>query len=136
MIVVDASVVVDMLLGKGSEAGDSLAARISSYEAVCTPHLIDAEVGQVLRRFTLQRSIDPKLSAAMVQEMVALPLLRYPHTPLLERAFALCANVTVYDAIYLALAEALDCPLLTGDAALRAVPGCSARVEVVSTSAT
>lgn len=135
MIVVDASVVVDMLLGKGSEAGDSLATRMKSYEAVCTPHLVDAEVGQVLRRFALRGSIAPELAATMVQEMVALPLVRYPHPPLLVRAFALRANVTVYDGLYLALAEALDCPLVTGDAALRAVPGCSARVEVVSTSA-
>ena len=82
MIVVDASVVVDMLLGKGSEAGDSLATRMKSYEAVCTPHLVDAEVGQVLRRFALRGSIAPELAATMVQEMVALPLVRYPHPPL------------------------------------------------------
>lgn len=135
MIVVDASVVVDMLLGRGSAAGDSLATRFRSYEAVCAPHLVDAEVGQVIRRFALGGSIDAGLATTMVQEMVALPVVRYPHAPLLERAFALSSNATIYDALYLALAEALDCRLLTGDAALRNVPGCLARVEVVATSA-
>ena len=57
---------------------------------------------------------------------------RFPHTGLLPRAFALRSNVTIYDAIYLALAEALDAPFLSCDAALRDVPGCSAIVEVLA----
>ena len=60
-----------------------------------------------------------------------MPLRRYAHTPLLERIFELRDNATAYDAAYLALAEELDAPLLTRDDALRAVPDCSADVEVV-----
>lgn len=135
MIVVDASVAVDMLLGRGSQAGNDLAARLAAGEAICAPHLIDAEVGQVLRRFVLRGAIQRTSAIAMVSDMMDLPLRRYPHTVLLARAFELMDNVTVYDALYLALAEALGCPLVTGDAALRAVPGCTARVEALSTSA-
>jgi predicted nucleic acid-binding protein len=60
-----------------------------------------------------------------------LSMARYEHTRLLERAFELRRNVTVYDGLYLALAEALGIPLLTKDAALQAVPGCRANVVLL-----
>lgn len=59
------------------------------------------------------------------------PIRRFPHTELLSRAFALRSNVTVYDGIYLALADALDAPLVSCDTALADVPGCSATVEIL-----
>lgn len=67
--------------------------------------------------------------------MLELPIRRYPPSRLVARAFELRSNVTVYDGIYLALAEVLDAPLFTGDAALADVPGCGAIVQLVSTSA-
>lgn len=135
MIVADASVVVDLLLGGGSEAGDSLTRRLADREVVCAPHLVDAEVGQVLRRFCLRKELARDLAAELVTDMAGLPIRRYPHTYLLARAFALRSSVTVYDGIYLALAEALDVALLTGDAGLEKVPGCRAVVQVLSTTA-
>lgn len=135
MIVADASVVVDMLLGPGSEAGDALSQVFSSGGVVCAPHLVDAEVGQVLRRFVLAGQVDASVARLLAGELVALPIERYSHTFLLGRALQLLDNVTVYDAIYLALAEALECPLLTGDAALAGVPGVQASVRVFETSA-
>jgi predicted nucleic acid-binding protein len=66
-----------------------------------------------------------------LDDLALMPLRRYAHTPLLERVFALRANVTAYDAVYLALAEMLSVPLLTRDAALVSVPGCRAVVEVL-----
>lgn len=71
----------------------------------------------------------------MLDDLAALPLRRYPHLGLASRAFELRDNVTVSDGLYLALAEVLGCPLLTGDARLQAVPGATAPVEVASTSA-
>lgn len=124
-----------MLLGPGSQAGDLLAKKLEAGEAVCSPHLLDAEVGQVIRRFTLRGSIPRQLAIHMTSDLVALPIRRFPHTVLLERAMEMLDNVTVYDALYLALAEALDCPLLTGDHALQSVPGCWAVVEVAPTQA-
>ncbi len=65
-------------------------------------------------------------------EFLALSIDRYPHTLLLSRAFDLRDNATIYDALYLALAEALGATLLTGDKALARVPGVAARVEVIA----
>lgn len=134
MIVADASVVVDMLLGKGSEAGDELASRFSAHEVVCAPHLIDVEVGQVLRRYVLRRDLTRAMVDILVADLLALPIRRYPHSFILEPAMKYLENVTVYDGLYLALAEVLDCRLLTGDTALSRVPGCQAVVTVLKTT--
>lgn len=133
MIVVDASVVVDLLLGGGSPAGDRLADEFRRRNVTCAPHLIDAEVGQVLRLYDAAGEVSGRSAVAMLGELSALPIRRYPHKPLLTRAFDLRRNATFYDALYLALAEGLDSRFVTGDAALASVPGCRAAVEVVET---
>ena len=131
MIVADASVVVDLLLGPGSEGGDLLSDHLAAGDAVCVPHLLDAEVGQVLRRLEARQVIGTGEAREMVGILAVLPIDRYPHTGLMGRAFELRVNVTIYDALYLALAEAVERPLLTGDARLAGVPGCGADVQVV-----
>jgi predicted nucleic acid-binding protein len=90
------------------------------------------EVGQGLRRFERRGELDDSTLLAAVEDLAALPIARYPHTPLLARALELRANATVYDAVYLALAEVLPAVLVTGDAAFAAIPGCRAEVEVLS----
>lgn len=135
MIVADASVVVDLLIGGASEAGDTLASHLRSGDVVCAPHVLDAEVGQAFRRFVLRGDLSGDRAAGFVSELWDLPIQRYPHRGLLDRAFELRGNVTVYDGLYLALAEALESPLLTGDRSLVAVPGCGADVRLVATSA-
>lgn len=60
-----------------------------------------------------------------------LPLTRYPHAPFVGRAWALRENITAYDAAYVALAEALDAPLLTTDGRLARSTGHNARMEFV-----
>ena len=134
-MVADASVVVDLLLGAGSEAGDTLARHLGAGEAVCAPHLLDAEVGQALRRFALRGDLAGPHAETLVRDLLDLPIRRYPHAGLVGRAFQLRDNVTIYDGLYLALAEALESPLLTGDEALRDVPGCRAVAQVVTTTA-
>ena len=131
MIVADASVVAELLLRRGGPAGESLAARFAGREAVCAPHLVDVEIGQVIRRFVSRGEMPVARATAAFEDFADLPIRRFPHTELLPRAFALRSNVTVYDGIYLALAEALDAPLLSCDAALADVPGCSAAVEIL-----
>ena len=131
VIVADASVVVELLLRPGGLAGESLAALFAGREAVCAPHLLDVEVGQVIRRFVLRGEVSAGRATAVFEDLADLPIRRFPHTELLPRAFELRANVTVYDGIYLALAEALDAPLLSCDNALADVPGCSAAVEIL-----
>ena len=135
MIVADASVVVDMLLNSGAAGGGTLAQRFARREAICAPHLLDVEVGQTLRRFALRGVISVDRASALLDILAAVPIRRYAHTDLLPRAFALRSNVTMYDGIYLALAEMLNVSLLTGDAALADVPGCTAAVEVLPVGA-
>ena len=131
MIVLDASVVVDLVLNVGPVA-DRIAERIvHETPGLCAPHLLDAEVGQVLRRFSLRGDMSGSRAIRALSDFQTLPIVRYPHTPLLKRAFALRDNATVYDALYLTLAEGLDVPLLTRDGALAAVPGCRASVVVI-----
>ena len=132
MIVADASVVVELLRRAGSPAGEALDRRIAGGEAVCAPHLVDAEVGQTLRRFWLRGEMSPTRVWEALDDLAGLPIRRFAHPDLLARAFELRANVTIYDGLYLALAETLDVPLLSCDTALGDVPGCAARVEVVA----
>ena len=131
MLVVDASAIIDLLLNRQPNA-QAVARRLrAAAPNLAAPHLIDAEVGQVLRRFVLRGEMGADYARTALRDLADLPLTRYPHLPLLERAFALRDNATVYDALYLALAEALRCPLLTADGDLDAIPGHRVRVEVL-----
>ncbi|MFV1996258.1 MAG: PIN domain-containing protein, partial [Verrucomicrobiales bacterium] len=94
-------------------------------------HLIDLEIAQVTRRYHLAGHLDEKRGSEILADLGDLRLQRYPHTMMLKRIWELKANVTAYDAAYLALAEALDAPLLTRDAKLSKAPGHRAIVEVV-----
>ena len=130
MIVLDASALVELLLG--TEAGRVIGARIADPTlALHTPHLADVEVAQSLRRYAREGALDTESAAAALQDLRALDLERHAHEPLLDRVWALRENVTAYDAVYVALAEALDAPLLTCDGRLARAPGLKARVELV-----
>ncbi|MBI3201936.1 MAG: type II toxin-antitoxin system VapC family toxin [Myxococcales bacterium] len=131
MTVVDASIVVDFLLGIPPYF-EPIAARLESRaRSLAAPHLLDAEVAQVLRRHVRSGQLTAGRAAAAFDDLSALPITRYAHSPLLKRAFDFRDNATVYDGLYLALAEALRAPFLTRDEALSAIPGCRAEVEVL-----
>ena len=130
MIVVDASALLEVFLGTPEAA--RVAARISrSDTGLHAPHLIDMEVAQVVRRYARAGNIDAERGRGALEALRSLPLTRYPHTNLLPRIWELRTNLTAYDAAYVALAEALDAPLVTRDRRLAAAPGHSARIEVV-----
>lgn len=130
MIVVDASAVVEVLLQL--DAADVLMDRLFlDGESLHGPHLLDAEVTQVIRRYTLAGNITASRGAEAVRDLADLPVTRHSHVPLLDRMWLLRNNVTAYDAAYIALAEALDAVLLTRDAALARVPGVRLSVEVL-----
>ena len=131
MIVVDASVVVELLL-KTPRSERILQRLFEPADALHAPHLLDVEVAQVLRRYERQGELSVRRGAAALRLLEALPLRRHPHTPLLNRVWTLRQNFTAYDAIYVALAEVLDATLVTLDAALVAAPGTHARIELVS----
>ncbi len=100
-------------------------------ESLHAPHLLDVEVIQVLRRFAVAGAISAIRGSEAIEDLGALPLRRYPHEALLPRAWELRNNVTAYDAVYVALAEALDATLLTRDRKLAVAAGLNAQVELV-----
>ena len=131
MIAADASVVVEFLLRPRAPAAIELRGHIGQGQLIFAPHLLDAEVVQTLRRFSLRRELTVTRAREALDDLVRLPIRRFAHTRLLHRAFELRDNVTVYDGLYLALAEALDVPLLSCDSAMANVPGCTASVEIL-----
>jgi predicted nucleic acid-binding protein len=114
MIVLDASVLIDLLLRTHAAAASErhIFARNQSLHA---PALIDLEVCQVLRRFAAEKVITPAQGKAAIRLMSEMPIERHPHEALLSRIWELRGNLTAYDAAYIALAEALNAPLLTRD---------------------
>jgi len=131
MIVLDASVAIDFLLDIGPYSARVAARMAEEAPALAAPHLLDVEVTQVLRRFVLRGAITQERARGAVEDLADLPVIRYPHTPLLSRMFALRDNLTAYDAAYLVLAESLGATLLTKDGALASIPGASASVELI-----
>jgi predicted nucleic acid-binding protein len=84
------------------------------------PHLVDVEVTHALRRYAAAGDIDRERGSAALADLADFPVRRYPHTVLLPRVWELRSNFTAYDAVYVALAEALDASLLTRDHRLAA----------------
>ena len=95
------------------------------------PHLMDAEVTNALRRKVLQGRIDQVTARRVIRRLAAMRVKLWPHRPLLGRAFAFRDQLTAYDAIYVAMAEATGATLLTRDARLARSTGHRARIELV-----
>ena len=130
MIVLDASTVLEVLLR--SRVGLEIEERIfSSREGLFAPHLLDLEVGQVLRRYCASGDIDSERGKQAIEDLKDLPINRYQHDIFLQRVWELRHNLTAYDAVYVALAEALPAPLLTRDTHLASAPGHDAVIELI-----
>lgn len=130
MIVIDASAALDVLLQ--APAASAIEARIfRPGETLHAPHLIDLEVAQVLRRFAAANRVDPQRCREALGDWLAFSVMRYAHDLLLPRVWELRGNLTAYDAAYIALAEALNAPLLTRDGRLGGATGHSAKIVVV-----
>jgi len=130
MIVVDASAALELLLR--TPAATAVEQRLfAPGQSLHAPHLIDIEVVQVLRRYAITGQVAVERCREALADMADLPLTRYPHDLLLARIWDLRDNLTAYDAAYVALAEALDAPLVTRDQRLASAPGNTARVELV-----
>jgi len=130
MIVLDASALVELVLGTPS--GRGIAARVADPAVgLHAPHLADVEVAQALRRYTRDGELDAATARAALDVFRTLDLQRHAHEPLLGRVWELRENLSAYDAVYVALAEALDAVLLTCDRRLARTPSFAARVELV-----
>jgi predicted nucleic acid-binding protein len=125
VIVADASAAVSALLNAGS------ARRALSDEQVHVPHLIDSEIANALRHQVAAGRLEADPAWAAIDAWRRLGVTRYPVAGLLDRVWELRENVSAYDASYIALAELLDCSLLTADGRLGRAPGTRCAVTVV-----
>ncbi len=129
MIVIDASALVELLML--TDSGVDIARRIfEGEETLHAPELLDIEVAQVVRRYERLGDLDEVRGAALLRDLSDIAVERYSHRLLLPRIWQLRANLTAYDAAYVALAETLDATLLTRDRRLAVAPH-DADVELV-----
>jgi len=131
VLVIDASVLAVALLDDGQD-GDTVRDRLRA-EQLAAPALIDLEVASVWRGLARGGHLDPRRVRLALDDLQELPLQRVEHTSLLWRCWELRDNLTIYDAAYVALAEALQAPLLTGDRRLARSTGPRCTIEVVKT---
>ena len=130
MIVIDASAEVAILLNIGQDI-ERIRSRIARPgETLHVPHLFEIEILHALRGLTLRGTVPSERARLALDRLRDTRFVRYPHTALMERMWALRENLTAYDAAYIALAEALDAPLVTTDARLARASGVRAAVEV------
>ena len=130
MIVVDASALLEFLLQ--TPLGTRVEARLfRDRDEFHSPHLADVEVTQGLRRLVRTREVSPDRAAEAISDLADFDLHRHAHLDLLTRAWKLRENMTAYDAVYVALAEALEAPIVTCDAPLAKAPGHRAHIEVI-----
>lgn len=117
MIVVDASIVTDFLLGRPDTVRavtEHMAG--NDHQPLHAPDLVELEALNALRRLARGGQVTDDRASEAAEDLADLRLVRYPHAPLRPRIWELRHNLTAYDAAYLALAEALDDPvLLTSD---------------------
>ena len=130
MIVADASALLEFLLQ--TSLGTRVETRLfRDGDELHSPHLVDVEVTQGLRRLVRSGEVSPDRAVEAIADLVDLDIHRHTHFDLLTRAWKLRENITAYDAIYVALAEALDATVVTCDTKLARAPGRRVRIEVV-----
>ena len=130
MIVVDASALLEFLLL--TPLGRVEGRLFRDDDELHVPHLLDVEVVQALRRLVRTGEVSAGRAEEAIADLIDLDLHRHHHLDLLGRAWNLRENVTAYDAMYVALAEAIDAPVVTCDSPLAKSPGHRARIEVVA----
>jgi predicted nucleic acid-binding protein len=131
LIIIDASALLEILLR--TPRADSLMARaLDPTERLHAPHLLDIEIAQVLRRLVQRKELILSRAEQAFEDLSAIVVERHEHRPLVPRIWQLRDAMTAYDGAYIALAEALDAPLLTCDGKLAGASGHHAKIEWVA----
>ncbi|MGH9064805.1 MAG: type II toxin-antitoxin system VapC family toxin [Acidimicrobiales bacterium] len=131
LAVVDASVLTAFYVADDPRR-EAVVARLAAGDFLIAPAHVDAEVVSALRGLA-QRY--PDLQSAVpgaLRHLARLPLRRMPLAPLLGRMWELRANVTAYDAAYVAIGEELAAPVVTCDGKLAAASGPRCEFELIS----
>ncbi|WP_322760031.1 type II toxin-antitoxin system VapC family toxin [Frankia sp. Cr2] len=128
MIVIDASALVKILIEKSSSA-EAVRERLRG-ETLSAPSLVDAEVLSVLRGLTLGGKLPEQQARTALSLLARIPIQRAPLPAQLARVWQLRANYSAYDAFYVALAEFLDCALVTSDARISRGSGTNCPIEL------
>lgn len=131
MIVIDASVLANAV-GDDEDAGQQARDLLRAHRQLAAPDLADVETTAVLRRRWLAGTLSDQRFEQAIGDLADLPVARFPTLALMRRAFELRANVTAYDACYVALAEALDWPLYTVDRRLTQATGPRCTMHLVT----
>jgi predicted nucleic acid-binding protein len=130
VIVIDASALLEFLLQ--TALGTRVETRLFRDESEFhVPHLVDVEVVQGLRRLVRTREVSSRRAAEAIADLGELDLHRHAHPDHLARAWGLRDNIRADDAMYVALAEALDAPIVTCDGPLANAPGHRATIELI-----
>lgn len=130
MIVVDASALLEFLLQ--TPLGARVEARLfRDKDDLHAPHLVDVKVVQSLRRLVRTGEVASGRAGEAIADLTDLDLCRHAHVDLLARAWKLRDNISAYDAMYVALAEAIEATIITCDGPLAKAPGHHARIEVI-----
>ena len=130
MLIVDASCLYEVLAD--AKRSDRVRARLASDRDQGAPHVVDVEVLSIVRRDRMLGRLDPTAARQAIEDLRDWPGERFGHGGLLERAWELRENVRAWDAVYVALAEALDATLLALDARLGRAPGLACPVEILA----
>jgi predicted nucleic acid-binding protein len=130
VIVVDASALLEFLLQTsiGVRVEDRL---FRDADELHAPHLVNVEVVQGLRRLVRMGEVSSGRADEAIVDLVDLDLHRHPHVDLLSRAWKLRDDISAYDAMYVALAEAIEATIVTCDRPLAKAPGRGTRIEVI-----
>jgi predicted nucleic acid-binding protein len=132
MIVIDSSALINVLVYP--RPSRQLRRRLDGDESLVAPHLLDLEMLSVLRGLTLAGEISEDRAGVVRDDFAEVPVERFPHAGLADRVWALRHNLTAYDAAYVALAEILDCPLVTSDSRMARASGHRAKLELYELS--
>jgi predicted nucleic acid-binding protein len=128
--VIDASVIVPAL-ADDTKLGDR-ARRCLGDAPLCAPEILDLEVASAVRRQVTAGQLNGARALAVLEDLKDLYIDRIGHRALVARCWELRDNLTIYDAAYVALAEALDMALITADGRLARAPGVRCRIELIA----